>query len=171
MGVTLHIRYPIYTQPGTVPKEHRNSTLVSYSSALQTIAEHSQEIQNVATPHQSKRNCIVFYNALDNESFPKLPQKKQHYNNTQEEKDNNSLSNETVTTWREELQEKLAETIKLLEENNHTKEKELEVHLHNTLNATLKEFQGTLLREFSTMISTQLEQQMKTMNVSIRVFS
>ena len=103
--------------------------------------------------------------------FSKLPQKKQHYNNTQEEKDNNSLSNETVTTWREELQEKLAETIKLLEENNHTKEKELEVHLDNTLNATLKEFQGTLLREFSTMISTQLEQQMKTMNVSIRVFS
>ena len=61
----------------------------------------------------------------------------------------------------------LAETTKLLEEKSNTKAKELEAHLNNTLNATLKNFQRTPLREVATMILTQIERQINKTNVSI----
>ena len=101
-----------YTQSGTIAKEHRNPTLVTYAAALQAAAENGPEITNVATPRQSKRNCIVLFDALDTESYPRLPQKKQ--NNNKDDQENNSLSNETTTTWRDELKETLAKTKKLL---------------------------------------------------------
>ena len=75
-GVTLQIMYPTYTQPGTIAKEHHNPTLVTYAAALQAAAENGPEITNVATPRQSKRNCIVLFDVLDIESYPRLPQKK-----------------------------------------------------------------------------------------------
>ena len=68
--------YLIYTQPGTIAKEHRNPTLITYAAALQAAAENGPEITNVETPHQSKRNCIVLFSTLDTESYPRLPQKK-----------------------------------------------------------------------------------------------
>ena len=52
---------------------------------------------------------------------------------------------------------KIAETTKLLGKKSNTKEKELEVHLNDTLNATLKWLKGTLLREVANMISTQIK--------------
>ena len=90
-SVTLQIIHPTYTQPGTIAKVHRDATLVTYAAALQEVAENGPEITNVATPYQSKRYCIVLFNTLDTESYPRLPQKKQ--NNNKDDQENNSLSN------------------------------------------------------------------------------
>ena len=167
-GVTLHIMInPIYNQPITTAKEHRNPTLVHYAVAVQAAAENEPEITNVATPRQSKRNCIVLFDALNTESYPTLLQKKQNYFNKQEDQENNLLSNETTTTWREELQETLVENTKLLKEKSDTNTKEVEVQLNNTLNATLKEFQGMLLREVATKISTQIKKKRNKITASI----
>ena len=119
----------------------------------------------------AKLRAAMFGNGsdVDTESYPRLPHKKQ--NNNKDDQENNSLSNETTTTWRGELKETLTETTKLLEEKSEAKAKELEVHLNNILNDTLKEFQSTLLREVATMILTQLEKQMEKMNVSIEKLS
>ena len=164
-SVTLQIMHPTYPQPGTIAKVHRDATLVTYAAALQEVAENVLEITNVATPCQSKRYCIVLFNTLNTESYPRLPKKKQ--NNNKDDQENNSLSNETTSTWRDKLKETPAGTTKLLEEKSETKAKELEVHLNNTLNDTVKEFQSTLLREVATTMPTQLERQMEKMNVSI----
>ena len=75
-GGKLQIMHPTYTQPGTITKEHRNPTLVTYAAALQVATENRTEIKNVVNPCQSKRNFIVLFNAIDIESYPKLPQKK-----------------------------------------------------------------------------------------------
>ena len=91
--LTLYIMHPIYTQPSTISKEHKNHTLVMYILDLQTATEDCPDITNVATLFQSQRNFIALFNALDNETYPKLPQKIQNYTNTSEEQDNNSLSN------------------------------------------------------------------------------
>ena len=124
-GVTLQIMTnSTYTQPRTVAKEHRNPILVTYAQALQVAAENRLEITNKETSHLSKRNCIVLFNALDTKSFPKLPQKKENKNDKQDDQKINSSSNETTTCWREELQETLVETTKLLEKTN-TKSKRI----------------------------------------------
>ena len=73
---TLQIMYPTHTQPGTIPKEHRNPTLVSCVAVLQKDVDNGPEITNVVTLHQNERHYIVCFNALDNKSYPKLPQKK-----------------------------------------------------------------------------------------------
>ena len=91
--------------------------------ALQTAAENEPELTNVATPRQSKRNCIILFNVLDTEYYQKLQQKKQNNNDKQDEQEINSLSNETTITWREELEETLVDTTKLLEEKSDTKTK------------------------------------------------
>ena len=88
-------------------------------------------------------------------------------NNSNDDKGNNSLLNETTTTWRDELKDTLTETTKLLEEKIDAKAKELEAHLNNNLNATLKELQSALIREVATMILTQLEKEMEKINISI----
>ena len=106
-GTILQIIHPIYTQPENISKEHRNPTLVAYATISQASTENGHEITNLATPRQRKKNYIVLFNILDNESYPKLPQKKK-ITNKQEEQDNNSLSNETTTTRREELQETIS---------------------------------------------------------------
>ena len=82
--------HPNYTQPGTIAKEHQDHTLVPYTAVLQATTENWPEIMNVGTPRQSKSNCIILFNALENESYPKLPQKKQ-VTNKQEKQANNSL--------------------------------------------------------------------------------
>ena len=53
--------------------------------ALQTAAENEPELTNVATPRQSKRNCIILFNVLDTEYYQKLQQKKQNNNDKQDE--------------------------------------------------------------------------------------
>ena len=164
-GVTLQIMNPTYSQPGNIAKEHRNPILVTYAAALQIAAENGPEITNVATPLQSKRNCIVLFNALDTELYPRQPQMKQ--NNNKDDKENNSLLNETTTTWRDELKDTLTETTKLLEEKIDAKAKKLEAHLNNNLNATLKELQSALICEVATMILTQREKEMEKINISI----
>ena len=116
--LTLYIMHPTYTQPRTISKEHQNHTFVMYTLDLQTATKDCPDITNVATLFQSQRNFIALFNALDNETYPKLPQKIQNYTNTPEEQDNNSLSNEIVTTWCDELQETLAETAKMLEKRS-----------------------------------------------------
>jgi len=90
--------YPTYTQPGTITKEHRNPTLVTYAVALQGDTENGPKITNIATPRQSKKNFIVLFNTLDTESYSSLPQKKKNNNDKQDDQENNSLSNETTTT-------------------------------------------------------------------------
>ena len=84
--------HPTYTQ-----LEQRNPTLVMYKNALHIATENGPEITNVATPHHSKRNCIILLDTLDNEKYPKLSQKKQHATKKQEEQDRSPLSNETNT--------------------------------------------------------------------------
>ena len=76
---------PICTQPGTILKEHRNPTLVSYVMVSQVATEYGPKIENVATLPQSERNYIIFYNSLDNKSYSKLPLKETNSNNTQVE--------------------------------------------------------------------------------------
>ena len=88
-------------QPGTITKGHRNPTLVTYAAVLQAADENEPKITHVATPRQSKKNCIVLFHALDSESYPRLPQKKQ--NNNKDYQENTSLSNETTTRLRDEL--------------------------------------------------------------------
>ena len=88
--------HPTYTQPGTIAKDHRNPILVTYAVVLQVATENEPEITNVATPRQSKWECIVLYNALDTESYLRLPQKKQ--NSHKDNQENNSISNEITTT-------------------------------------------------------------------------
>ena len=68
-GVTLQIMHPTYTQPGTIAKEYRNPKFVTYAAALQEAAENGPEVINVATTRQSKRNCIVIFNALDSNNL------------------------------------------------------------------------------------------------------
>ena len=60
---------PTYTQPETVAKEHCNPTLVTYEAALQAAAENGPEVINVAPTRQSKRNCIIIFNALDSNNL------------------------------------------------------------------------------------------------------
>ena len=49
--MTLKIITPEYkNRPGTISKEHRNPTLVSYAAALQRETENGPTIKNVATP-------------------------------------------------------------------------------------------------------------------------
>ena len=56
--ITLKIIAPEYNnQPGTIMKEHRNPTLVSYAAALQRETENAPTIKHVATLRQSKRLC------------------------------------------------------------------------------------------------------------------
>ena len=43
-GVTLQIMHPTYTQPGTIAKEYRDPTLVTYAATLQAAAENGPEI-------------------------------------------------------------------------------------------------------------------------------
>ena len=51
--MTLKIIAPEYNnQPGTISREHRNPTLVSYAAALQRERENGPTIKNVATPRQ-----------------------------------------------------------------------------------------------------------------------
>ena len=66
---------PIYTQPGTILKEDRNPTLVSYAMDSKVATKYGPKIENVATLPQSERNYIIFYNSLNNKSYPKLPLK------------------------------------------------------------------------------------------------
>ena len=140
-----------YTQPGTISKED--------TSVFQKAVWHGPEVNNVVNLHQIKRNFIVLYDDLDNYSFPQLHP--QHSNSVIDEKDNNGFPNEIVTTWRDELQEKIVDTTKTLKEHSNEKVKELKVYLNNTLYATLKEFYGITPREVTTMITNQLQQQMK----------
>ena len=72
--MTLKIISPEYNnQPGTINREHRNPTLVSYTIALQRETEHGLTIKNVVTPRQSKILCVVLYEA--NNVFPKIREK------------------------------------------------------------------------------------------------
>lgn len=52
--------HPTYTQPGTITKEHRNPTLVTYAAALQVAAENGTEIKNVVNPCQSKGILLCY---------------------------------------------------------------------------------------------------------------
>ena len=72
---TIMIFAPEYNnQPGTISKEHRNPTLVSYSVALQRETENGPTIKNMATARQSKRPCVVLYGA--NNVFPLIGENK-----------------------------------------------------------------------------------------------
>ena len=76
--MNLKIIVPGYNnQPGTISKEHRNPTLVSYAAALQRETENGPTIKNVATPRQSKRSCVVLYGAT-NVFPPKRANKRQN---------------------------------------------------------------------------------------------
>ena len=115
-GVTLQIIHYTYTQPETIAKEHRNPTLVTYAAALQAAAENGQEIKNTTLPRQSKRNCIVLFNALQILNHTQNYHRRNKTIIISKISENNSLSDEKTTTWRDELQETLAGITKLQEE-------------------------------------------------------
>ena len=84
--------------------------MVSYPAALQRGVEKGLEINNVAILCKRKRNCVVIYNSNNKEDFPPIQKKKQHNSETIVDIDTRLLSNDTVTTWRNELNENLNET-------------------------------------------------------------
>ena len=131
--MNLKIIVPEYNnQQGTISKEHRNPTLVSYAAALQRETENGPTIKNVTTPRQSKRPCVVLYVAT-NVFPPKRGNKRQNrasIETTTEtiEQETKSIESPEITTatvehetqsiesvafttstWKDELQDKLDE--------------------------------------------------------------
>ena len=110
--VILKIIAPEYNnQPGTITREYRNLTLVSYAETLQRETKHGYIITNMETPRKSKRLCVVLYNA--NNEFPKIRENKRQ-NITPSvtepaivEQETQSIDSVdfTTSTWKDGLQE------------------------------------------------------------------
>ena len=158
--MTLKIIAPEYNnQPGTISREHRNPTLVSYAAMLQKETENGPTIKNVATPRQSKRPCVVLYGA--NNVFPPIRDTKRQNraptNNTTTTIEQDSQSIESVdfttSTWKDELQDKLDETSNKLNATIAANKKQMENDFQSNLQNELKDFQTTLMSSVENMIT------------------
>ena len=179
--MTLKIITPEYNnQPGTISREHRNPTLVSYAAALQRETENGPTIKNVATPRQSKRPCVVLYGAT-NVFPPKRDNKRQ--NRTSIESTTETLEQETqsiespeittatvehetqsiesvaftTSTWKDDLQDKLDETSDKLNATIAANKQQMEQDFTSNLQNELKDFQTTLMSSVENMITKKME--------------
>ena len=95
---------PGLTQPDTLSKSQRNPSLCTYIAALQRKAENRPTLENVIIPNSTKTNYIVLFGAPYPKEFPKLEGNKKQAKETIRNNNQSTLSNETVTTWKDDLQ-------------------------------------------------------------------
>ena len=100
--------------------------------------------------------------------FPKINEQKRV--NTGEVKANEKefiIISETVTTWRDELQDKNTATGKHISDQVNIKHKALEATINQSTNQSLNEFQNTLLTEVVKIISNQIATQVSILNTNM----
>ena len=100
--------------------------------------------------------------------FPKINEQKRV--NTGEVKANEKefiIISETVTTWRDELQDKTTTTEKHISDQVNIKHKALEATINQSTNQSLNEFQNTLLTEVVKIISNQIATQVSILNTNM----
>ena len=100
-----------------------------------------------------------------NSGFPPIKEHKRVNNDKNMNNENISLnSNEIITTWYDELHEKIIEIEQQIKTQVDLRNKELEATINKTVNDQLKELQETLLKEVATMIINILTSQMILLN-------
>ena len=154
-------------QPGIISTEQRSQSVFLYAAALPKEAESGPAMRNVVNSRINKWSCIVLYDTpiYSTSEFPKINEQKRV--NTGEVKANERESiiiSETVTTWRDELQDKTTTTGKHISDQVNIKHKALEATINQSTNQTLNEFNNTLLTEVVRIISNQIATQVSILN-------
>ena len=120
----------------------------------------------------TKRNYIVLFGAPDSKEFPKLNNKKRQTKETSGNHDNQfTLSKETVTILKDELQSLLEATEEKIQKKVENQCTYIELKLDATLQTTLIEFKSTILSVVEIMtsiqITNQITKQMQLINANM----
>ena len=91
------------TQPYTILQAQRNPSRCPYAAAFQREAANRLVLANVIIPNSNKRNYFVLFGAPDPREFLKLDENKKKTKEKISNNNQSTLSNETVTAWKDEV--------------------------------------------------------------------